>query len=242
MDQDQVFIAVLSVALIIILVYLIKPEWFIGRSAEADQKTNQLPTPSPSVQTPTQTPAPQPSTSQPPASQPSTSQPPAPQPPASSPPVVILQPVSVDQKVAKILIYKDNNKIQNNDFLGDSMEISELKAYRRDGSILEATDFVAEYDKDTNFLSYYTKQQPLNLALDKNTNTYAHVLSMTKKPSVVFNLKTPTELVKVEIYTRGGSADPIIKRRAVGTQVELYNSSGVLLRQMTLGSNQIYSL
>lgn len=231
--EDQGFIAVLAIALILILCYLIKPEWFIGRPAGADQAAQP---PKPSTPNPPQQPAaPQPSIQQPsPSSQ-----------PQPSPPVVILQPVPtqpIDQRVSKILIYKDNNKIQNNDFLGDSMEISELKAYRLDGSTLEATDFVAEYDKDTDFLNYYTKQQPLSLALDKNPNTYATVLSRTKKPSVVFNLKTPTELAKVEVYTRGGSSDLVVKRRDVGTQVELYNSSGILLRQLTLGSNPIYSL
>lgn len=240
--EDQGFIAFLAIALILILCYLIKPEWFIGRPAGADQPA-QPPKPS-TPNSPQQPAAPEPSTPNPQQQQAAPQPSPASQ-PQPSPPVVILQPIPtqpIDQRVSKILIYKDNNKIQNNDFLGDSMEISELKAYRLDGSTLEATDFVAEYDKDTDFLNYYTKQQPLSLALDKNPNTYATVLSRTKKPSVVFNLKTPTELSKVEVYTRGGSSDLVVKRRDVGTQIELYNSSGILLKQLTLGSNPIYSL
>lgn len=124
---------------------------------------------------------------------------------ASAPVVVAAAtPPKPVKKVKGIIIQKNTEGKEVTPPASRTFQIGEIKAYRRDGSLLTAKDYAkAEYNKEVNTgvaLTY-----PATNAIDGDVNTFTHTNGESAEfgMHILFlTLKEPTDISRVEVFNR----------------------------------------
>lgn len=150
---------------------------------------------------------------------------------ASAPVVVATAvPPVVVPLVNRIHVIKDTTGQNVTPPASRTFQIGEIKAYRADGSLLTADDYVsAEYGMFSGGGVAVT--YPAKNAIDGNVNTFTHTNGETSSiHELKLTLRNPTNIGRVEVINR---VDCCADRLA-GAVIQLIAENGVVLKSLTL--------
>ncbi len=232
----------LAVVVVVVLVYLLKPEWLTSVKTTVVDLVSPDPTKSVEVAAES-SPTPAPVVIANPVSTPTN---------AAAPTILVQAPIpipavvqaqvsapAVDQNLVASIVFTKNSAGQsmpageNNDWR--TFQIGELKAYDVSGRMLTNADFSSVV---YNTAAYDNNYYPAGNIIDNNPNTFIHTSGLDPVHQMTLTLKTPINVSRLQVLNRADCC----QTRLNGTVCELKRTNGTLIKQFVLTSDLVQNL